>query len=65
MKTGYSMTIRWWRRACDGTVQFLDDKRQEILARNWRAYKAFYVTRLRVLSTTERLAAIGAALAEE
>lgn len=58
------MTIRWWRRACDGAVQFLEDKPQQILARNWRALNAFHVTRLRVLSQADRLAQ-AIALAEQ
>ena len=49
------MTIRWFRRACDGTVQFVENKPQEILRRNWRALNAFHVTRLRVLARADEL----------
>lgn len=48
MRKGYTMTIRWWRRACDGAPQFLEDRPQAILQRNWRALNQFHVTRLRL-----------------
>jgi hypothetical protein len=56
MKTGYSMTIRWGRIAPGEPYHFIvHNRRDVILARNWRAYKAFFVTRMRVLASADRL----------
>ena len=46
MRINYEMTIRWWRRACDDKVQFVEKQVQARL--NWQTMNTYLSMRLRL-----------------
>lgn len=41
-----AMTIRWYRRACDGQIQFLESPMEQYLVRAWKIINTVFKMRL-------------------